>query len=63
MPTEPLAPHSMQPPPASDELARVLDETRARFVASFVTDFDDDPIADSEAARGRDSQLIGLPAD
>ena len=72
MPTEPLAPHSMQPPPASDELARVLDETRARFVASFVTDCDAigalleeavvDPAGDPRAdLTSRVHRLIGLP--
>jgi hypothetical protein len=36
LPSPPSIPSS--PPP--DELARVLDETRARFVATFVTDYD-----------------------
>jgi CheY-like chemotaxis protein len=35
----PAAPSNPSPPPP-DELARVLDETRARFVATFVTDCD-----------------------
>ena len=34
------SPPSIQSSPPSDELARVLDETRDRFVATFVTDYD-----------------------
>ncbi len=72
MTTEPLSPHSVQTPPASDELAGVLDETRARFVASFVTDCDaigallEEAVVDPAGARRTDltsrvHRLIGLP--
>ena len=68
LPSQPSIPSS--PPP--DELARVLDETRARFVATFVTDCDaiaalleeavvhadGDPPTDLTA---RVHRLIGLP--
>jgi CheY-like chemotaxis protein len=66
------SPDPLQTPPASDELARVLDETRARFVAGFVTDCDaiaalleaavvdtsGDPLTDLTS---RVHRLIGLP--
>jgi len=68
LPSPPSNPSS--PPP--DELARVLDETRARFIATFVTDYDaiaalleetlvhpsDDPPAELTY---RVHRLIGLP--
>jgi len=40
MTTGPPSPPSIPSSPPPDELARVLDETRARFVATFVTDCD-----------------------
>jgi CheY-like chemotaxis protein len=72
MATEPLSPDSMQTPPPSDELARVLDETRARFVASFVTDCDaiagllEEAVLDTTGDPPTDltsrlHRLIGLP--
>src|SRR4051812_8948121 len=72
MATEPLSPDSMQTRPPSDELAQVLDETRARFVASFVTDCDaiagllEEAVLDTTGDPATDltsrlHRLIGLP--
>ena len=70
-PGQPSPPSNPSSPPA-DELARVLDETRARFVATFVTDCDaiaallEEALVDNASEPPTDltfrvHRLIGLP--
>src|SRR6187402_2046317 len=72
MPAAAGLPSSTPSSPLTDDLARVLDETRTRFVATFVTDCDaiaallEEALVDSASAPPteltfRVHRLIGLP--